>query len=214
MTAFLAAGARNAEATLLLAPGAGAPATSPWMGRVSALLADAGLRVLRFDFAYMATRQETGVRRPPPKAEALMAGYEAAVEAAMAEVGAGTRLFIGGKSLGGRVASLAAQSLFDRGRVAGLVCLGYPFHPPKKPEQLRIGHLRALTCPTLIVQGERDPFGGPSEVAGYGLAPAISLHWARDGDHDLAPRRRSGATLEGNLGEAVHEIVRFMRRPR
>lgn len=213
MTAFLSAGPPDAKATLLLAPGAGAPAASPWMGRVSDLLAEAGLRVLRFDFAYMAERQRTGARRPPARAEALVSEYEAAVAQVAAEGaggGAGSRLVIGGKSMGGRVASLAAQSLFDGGRIAGLVCLSYPFHPPAKPEQLRTRHLKALTCPTLIVQGERDPFGGPSEVDGYGLSPAISVRWMRDGDHDLAPRRSSGATLEGNLAEAVQAIVRFV----
>lgn len=183
--------------------------TSGWMSRVSELLAEAGLRVARFDFAYMTARRETGLRRPPPKAEALVAEYEAAVAAILAESRTRQRLLIGGKSLGGRVASLAAQSLFDRGQVAGLVCLGYPFHPPKQPEALRTRHLKTLTCPTLIVQGERDPFGGPSEVAGYGLSPAIAVHWARDGDHDLAPRRSSGATLEDNLAEAVQVIARF-----
>lgn len=208
MTVFLSAGPRDARTTLLLAPGAGAPMTSPWMEQVSGLLAAAGLRVRRFDFAYMAARL-AGSPRPPSKAEALVGEYEAAVAETVAEMGAGGRLLIGGKSLGGRVASLAAQSLYDSGRIAGLVCLSYPFHPPKKPEQLRTRHLKALTCPTLIVQGERDPFGGPSEVAGYDLAPAIAVHWATDGDHDLAPRKRSGATLEGNLADAVDAIVAF-----
>lgn len=185
--------------------------TSPWMEQVSRLLAGAGLRVRRFDFSYMTARL-AGSRRPPSKAEALVAEYEAAVGEGLADLRAGGQLLIGGKSLGGRVASLAAQSLFDAGRVAGLVCLSYPFHPPKKPEQLRTRHLKALTCPTLIVQGERDPFGGPSEVAGYGLAPAIAVHWATDGDHDLAPRKSSGATLEGNLAEAAEMIAGFADR--
>ncbi|WP_072395522.1 alpha/beta family hydrolase [Hyphomicrobium sp. CS1GBMeth3] len=214
MTAFLSTGSRDAKIILVLAPGAGAPASSPWMSKVAELLAEVGLGVVRFDFAYMAERQRTGVRRPPPKAEALVGEYEAAVEALRAD-GAGrpgSRLLIGGKSLGGRVASLAAQGLFDHGRIAGLVCLGYPFHPPDKPQQLRTAHLKTLSCPTLIVQGERDPFGGPSDVAGYDLSPAISVHWARDGDHDLKPRRSSGATLDGNLAEAVQEIMRFAGR--
>lgn len=204
MTDFITAGSQDAETTILLAPGAGAPMTSPWMEQVSALLADAGLRVARFDFAYMTARL-AGSGKPPPKAEALVAEYEAAVEA----LGAAGRLLIGGKSLGGRVASLAAQSLFDQGRIAGLVCLSYPFHPPKQPDALRTKHLKTLTCPTLIVQGERDPFGVPSEVAGYGLAPAITVHWVTDGNHDLAPRKSSGATLDGNLAQAVREITRF-----
>ena len=210
MTTFLTGGPDTAKTTLLLAPGAGAPMTSGWMTTVSELLAEAGLRVARFDFAYMTARQERGSRRPPPKAEALVAEYEAAVAAAIAESRAGRRLVIGGKSLGGRVASLAAQPLFARGQIAGLVCLGYPFHPPAKPEQLRTAHLKTLTCPTLIVQGERDPFGGASEVAGYGLPRSIAVHWATDGDHDLKPRRSSGATLESNLGGAVDAVVKFV----
>lgn len=208
MARFLSAGSTKAETTILLAPGAGAPASSSWMEDVSALLAEAGLRVLRFDFDYMTARQRSGTRRPPPKAEALMAEYEAAVCEAE-RMGLRGRLVIGGKSLGGRVASLVAQSLFDAGRIAGLVCLGYPFHPPKQPEKLRTAHLLGLTCPALIVQGERDPFGGPDDVARYGLSDAIRLHWARDGDHDLAPRRSSGATRDGNLSEAVRAIQQF-----
>ncbi len=184
--------------------------TSPWMERICALLADAGLGVRRFDFSYMTARLQ-GARRPPPRAEALTEEYRAAVEDVRATMRGG-RLLIGGKSLGGRVASLSAQPLFDAGRIAGLVSLGYPFHPPKKPDQLRTHHLRTLTCPMLIVQGERDPFGGPAEVAGYGLAPAISVHWVTDGDHDLAPRKSSGATLEGNLADAVRAIGRFASR--
>jgi predicted alpha/beta-hydrolase family hydrolase len=179
------------------------------MERMAGLLADAGIGVARFDFAYMRARVETGTRKPPPRAEKLVTEYEAAVADASALLSRGGRLLIGGKSLGGRVASLAAQSLYDREVIGGLVCLGYPFHPPGNPAKLRTAHLATLTCPTLIVQGERDPFGGPSDVAGYGLGPSIAMHWARDGDHDLAPRRSSGATLESNLAEAVNAIVQF-----
>jgi predicted alpha/beta-hydrolase family hydrolase len=209
---FLEAGPADAETTLLLAPGAGAPANSGWMEHVSALLADAELRVLRFDFDYMAARQRTGSRRPPPRGDALKAEYEAAVRGAAAR--ARGKLAIGGKSLGGRVASLVAQPLFDAGTISGLVCLGYPFHPPKQPDTLRTAHLVDLTCPALIVQGARDPFGGPDEVAGYGLSRAIDVHWVRDGDHDLKPRRSSGATHNGNLADAARAIAAFCARLR
>lgn len=208
MTDFHLAGPPDAKTAILLAPGAGAPATSPWMETISASLAETGLCVLRFDFDYMIARQQTGSRRPPPKAERLVGEYEAAVAAAEA-LGFGGRLVIGGKSLGGRVASLVAQALFDARRIRGLVCLGYPFRPPKQPENLRTRHLLNLTCPALIVQGERDPFGGLDEVAAYGLSSAIHIHWARDGDHDLTPRRRSGATFDGNLADAVQRIAQF-----
>jgi predicted alpha/beta-hydrolase family hydrolase len=205
MTHFLTAGPDDAPTTLMLAPGAGASMSSAWMNRMSDLLAEGGMRVVRFDFAYMRSRQETGSRRPPPKAEKLVDEYLAAVS----DLRCKGRLLIGGKSMGGRVASLAAQTLFDQGHIAGLVCLGYPFHPPEKPDQLRTAHLTGLTCPTLIVQGERDPFGVRSEVEGYGLSRSIAVHWVADGDHDLVPRRSSGASTKTNMADAVNEIVRF-----
>lgn len=208
MRPLLIEGPADAGAHLILAPGAGAPAASPWMGRIAGLLAEGGLGVVRFDFGYMAQRAETGVRKPPPRAEALVAEYEAVVAEAASRTGA-RRLLIGGKSMGGRVASLAAEALYASRRIAGLVCLSYPFHPPKSPDQLRTRHLATLTCPTLIVQGERDPFGGRDEVPGYGLDSAITVHWIRDGDHDLAPRKSSGATSEGNLREAAAAVIRF-----
>lgn len=179
------------------------------MTRVADMVSVEDICVVRFDFAYMRARAETGARKPPPRAEALVAEYRAAVVEARRDLAPGGRLLIGGKSLGGRVASLAAQELFDAREIHGLVCLSYPFHPPNKPKQLRTRHLVSLTCPTLIVQGERDPFGSPAEIAGYGLSPAIAMHWAADGDHDLAPRRNSGATLEGNLGDAAKRVTAF-----
>jgi predicted alpha/beta-hydrolase family hydrolase len=94
----------------------------------------------------------------------------------------------------------------------GLVCLGYPFHPPGKPEQLRTAHLAALRTPTLVVQGTRDPFGTPDEVAGYALSPAIRVHWIADGDHSLVPRKSSGRTRRDALDEAIAEIAAFTAR--
>jgi predicted alpha/beta-hydrolase family hydrolase len=205
MPDFLEVGPVDAKTILLLAPGAGAPVTSPWMEQVAGLLADAGHRVLLFDFVYMMQG------KPPQKAERLMPEYEAAIEKARAGLAGGRQLIIGGKSLGGRVASLVAERAFASEHIAGLVCLSYPFHPPKKPEQLRTQHLAGLTCPTLIVQGERDPFGVPSEVATYNLSSAICVHWCTDGDHDLKPRKSSGATLGGNLAGAVQEVTAFAR---
>jgi len=116
-------------------------------------------------------------------------------------------LIIGGKSLGGRVASLVAQEEYDAGHVAGLVCLGYPFHPPGRVEKLRTAHLLEMKVPTLIVQGERDTFGTIEDVAGYGLPANIRLYWAGDGDHDLKPRKKSGMTAEQNWQSAVDAIA-------
>jgi predicted alpha/beta-hydrolase family hydrolase len=129
--------------------------------------------------------------------------------AAVAAMPADATLLIGGKSMGGRVASLIADELFAMRRIAGLVCLGYPFHPPKKPEQLRTAHLEHLASPALIVQGERDPFGGRGEVEAYRLSSAIRFHWVGDGDHDLGPRGASGFTRKGNLTAAADAIAAF-----
>ncbi len=97
--------------------------------------------------------------------------------------------------MGGRVASMIADELFDADRIAGLFCLGYPFHPIGKPEKLRTEHLQYLRTPTMICQGTRDQFGSREEVTEYELSSAIQLNWFEDGDHDLKPRKRiSGFT--------------------
>jgi predicted alpha/beta-hydrolase family hydrolase len=106
---------------------------------------------------------------------------------------------------------MIADEAHAAGRIAGLVCLGYPFHLPGRPEQLRTAHLERLACPALIVQGERDPFGGKVEVADYKLSPAIRFHWVGDGDHDLGPRGGSGFTRKGHLAAAADAVAAFAR---
>jgi uncharacterized protein len=209
VTEFLTAGPGDAHVRLLLAHGAGAAMTSPFLEKMTGLLTERGMQVSRFEFDYMAARRHGGKRRPPPRAETLKGEYLQAVADIGAELSAGQKLIIGGKSMGGRVASLVADELFADGRIAGLVCLGYPFHPPGKPENLRTAHLEALKCPTLIVQGERDPFGTKAEVESYGLSPTIQFAWAPDGDHDLGPRGGSGFTRSGNLKLAADAIGAF-----
>jgi predicted alpha/beta-hydrolase family hydrolase len=108
---------------------------------------------------------------------------------------------------------MVADELADLGYIRGLVCLGYPFHPPEKPEQLRTAHLRELRIPTLICQGTRDPFGTRDEVPGYDLSPAIEVHWLEDGDHDLRPRKAiSGRSYAENLTEAADAVAAFAAR--
>jgi len=188
---------------VLLGHGAGAAMDSPGMNRLAEALAGVGLRVARFEFAYMAARRD-GQRKPPPRAETLCPEYEAAVAALPAK----GPLVIGGKSMGGRVASLVADTLHDRGRIAGLLCLGYPFHPIAKPQQLRTAHLATLRTPTLVVQGTRDAFGTRAEVEGYTLSPSIRLLWLEDGDHDLKPRKAiSGHTAAGHLATMANAVA-------
>ena len=154
------------------------------MNATATALAGAGFRVARFEFSYMAARR-SGQRKPPPRAETLNPEYLAAVE----ELGVTGPLIIGGKSMGGRIASMIADELFTESRIAGLLCLGYPFHPPAKPTELRTAHLAGLQTPTLICQGTRDEFGTRDEVAGYALSNRIEILWLEDGDHDLKPRK-------------------------
>ncbi len=196
--------------TIVLAHGAGAPMDSAPMTAIARGLAAEGLRVARFEFPYMRRKRETGERRPPDREPVLRAAWLAVIE----ELGGGDRLagrlIIGGKSMGGRMASLIA----DEAGVRGLVCLGYPFHPPGQPERLRTAHLRDLRTPTLIIQGTRDPFGTPEDVQGYELSPAIQVVWLEDGDHSLKPRASSGRTEKQNVAEAVAAVVGFVERLR
>lgn len=205
---FLTIGPEDAEITIILAHGAGAPMDSASMTAAAEALAAEGFRVARFEFAYMAARRD-GVRKPPPKAELVMDEYRQAVE----ELGARTPLIIGGKSMGGRVASMIADELHKAGTIAGLLCLGYPFHPPEKPGQLRTAHLEHLGTPALICQGTRDPFGTREEVATYKLSQQIELLWLEDGDHDLKPRKKiSGFSAADHLKTLAAATSEWSRR--
>lgn len=207
MTTLLSTAPPRPKATLLLAHGAGAPMTSPFLEQVSTALAAVGIATVRFEFAYMAARRDGSARRPPPRMPALEAEFRATLE--RVEPTATRPLLIGGKSMGGRVASLVANDLYAAGRIAGLVCLGYPFHPSGRPHSTRVAHLATIACPTLIVQGTRDPLGDASDVAGYALSPAVTLYWLADGDHDLKPRKPSGHSQAGHIATAADAIARF-----
>jgi predicted alpha/beta-hydrolase family hydrolase len=196
---------KPAAITLVLAHGAGAPMDTDFMNAFAQGLAEKGRRVVRFEFAYMAARRSGGSKKPPSRAPQLLTEWHAVLRE-LRQDDPGARLAIGGKSLGGRMASLIA----DDSGVAGLVCLGYPFHPPGRPERLRTDHLRDLKTPTLIVQGDRDPFGSREEVGAYSLSPAIGIHWIDDGDHSLTPRKRSGRDAAAAWAEAVEAIDAFL----
>ena len=193
---------------LVLAHGAGAGPDSPFLARISALIAENGIAVARFPFAYMKRARAEGRRLPPPRTERLMKEFREALSYWQGR----TPLFIGGKSMGGRIASMLADELYAEGSITGLVCLGYPFHPPGRPQQLRIDHLQRLQTPALICQGDRDPFGSRKEVEAYALSPAIRIFWAPDGDHDLKPRVKSGETWANNMAMAARAIADFIRQ--
>lgn len=201
-------GPASATWRLILAHGAGSGASSPFLNIISDMLAERAIAVTRIEFSYMAARED-GKRRPPPRAERLIPEYEQILAEVAAKTKPPTRLLIGGKSMGGRVASMIANDAHRAGTIAGLVCLGYPFHPPGKPDDLRTAHFDKFKCPTLVVQGTRDPFGNKSEAATLALPKSMRVHWAEDGDHDLGPRGSSGFTRKGNLIAAADEIAAF-----
>lgn len=208
MTDFLFDGPEDAPATILLAHGAGAPMDSASMTAATKALAAAGFRVARFEFGYMAGRRTGAGRKPPPRADKVMPEYVQAIT----DLAATGPLIIGGRSMGGRVASMVADAEFAAGRIRGVLCLGYPFHPPGRPEQLRTAHLEAIRCPVLIVQGTRDEFGVPDEVANYALSPAVRVLWLEDGDHDLRPRKAiSGFTVAQHLKTMADAVTAWVR---
>ena len=201
MTDFLFNGPDAADKTVVLAHGAGAHMDSEFMEAFALGLADSGIRVARFEFPYMVKRRDDGKRRPPDRAPVLVDTWLRVA----AELGP-DNLVIGGKSMGGRIASMVA----DEAGVAGLVCLGYPFHPPAKKDKLRIEHLPNIKVPTMILQGERDTFGTRTEVRSYRLPRKIKMRWLTDGDHSFKPRKRSGVTQTENWDTAIESIIGFL----
>lgn len=202
-TNLLIDGPPQAELTLVLAHGAGAAMDSPFMQFFAEQLAKHGYRVVRFEFPYMARRRTSGKRSPPNRAPILEQTWQDIIHRLEP-----SSLVIGGKSLGGRIASMVA----DDNRIQGVICLGYPFHPPGKPDRLRIDHLQEQQTPTLILQGTRDPFGRESEVSDYPLAKSVRVEWLEDGDHSFKPRKSSGRTEEQNWRMAVAAIDNFCRQ--
>ncbi len=200
-------GPTDAPATLLLAHGAGAPMDSPFMAAIASGLAERGWRVVRFEFPYMARARLTGRRAGPDRLPKLLEAFRQQV----ALEGNARPLILGGKSMGGRVASLLLDELAAAGAVRGGLCLGYPFHPPGRPEQLRTEHLQTLRTKALILQGERDPFGRREEVEGYALSPRVHIQWLPHGDHSFTPTRRSGLSEADNWNAAVAHADRFCR---
>ncbi|MBU0901101.1 dienelactone hydrolase family protein [Pseudomonas sp. MIL19] len=192
--------------TLILAHGAGAPMDSEFMQHMAQNLVACGVALLRFEFAYMAARRQDGKKRPPnPQAQLLEQWREVYHQVRQQVAGP---LAIGGKSMGGRMASLLADEL----SVDALVCLGYPFYAVGKPEKPRVAHLAELKTPTLIIQGERDALGNRQTVEGYALSGAIKLHWLTAGDHDLKPLKSSGFTHSQHLLSAAEAIAAFIGR--
>lgn len=197
---YLRNGPVEAPLRIALAHGAGQGMDSDFMNLVAEGLGDMGFEVLRFEFPYMARRRTTGKKAGPDRTPFLLETWREVIRAFDDRP-----LIVGGKSMGGRIASMVADEM----SVAGVVCLGYPFHPPGKPERLRTEHLAGLRTPCLICQGERDPFGKQEEVATYSLSGKIELCWVDDGDHNFKPRKKSGRTGAQNIELAITSVAVF-----
>jgi uncharacterized protein len=196
------AGSADAFATLVLAPGAGANFDHPFLVGFTKALGDAGVATVRFNFPY----REAG-RRFPDRPPVAIATWRAAMDAATAR-SAGTPVWAGGKSFGGRMASMAVAEGMP---AAGLVFLGYPLHPPGKPEALRDEHLYGLDLPMLFLQGSRDPFasGNLLDTVVERIGASAHLQWLADADHsfDVKGAKRKPAEVGASLAPAVAEFL-------
>lgn len=200
MSNYLIDGEKD-QPIFIFAHGAGAGMDHDFMSAVATGLAEKGIQVVRFNFPYMVKRAEDGKKRPPDRAPKLLETYQSVIKEF-----ADKPVVIGGKSMGGRMASLLAEE----SDVAAVACLGFPFHPPGKPEKYKGEHLASVTKPLLILQGERDTFGKQEEFAEFQLSDSINVTFLPDGDHSFKPRKRSGYTEEGNIQLAVERLATFI----
>ncbi|KAA8984384.1 MULTISPECIES: alpha/beta family hydrolase [Gammaproteobacteria] len=197
---------------LVLAHGSGAPADSVPMERLATALAAAGFRVRRFEFPFMAQRRTTGKRRPPDRPPVLLQVWREVIEEVGRREPDADHLWIGGRSLGGRTASMLLTPEQRPEPVSGALVFGYPFHPPRRPEQWRTDHFAELERPLWIAHGERDPFGKRSELEPRMPFPGpVHLEWVADGDHELMPTRRSGLDPERVLATAAESARAFVK---
>ncbi|MCL9782783.1 dienelactone hydrolase family protein [Vibrio sp. S4M6] len=192
---------KHSDPVFIFAHGAGAGMEHPFMSAVASGLEQKGIQVIRFEFPYMQKRREDGKKRPPDRAPKLLEHFQSVIEQH-----ASSSVVIGGKSMGGRMASLLAE----HHQVAAAACLGFPFHPPGKPENFKGAHLASIEKPCLILQGERDTFGKKEEVAEFSLSKSVKVHYIPDGDHSFKPSKSSGFTEEQNIAQAVEVLSQFI----
>ena len=200
--------AENAKALVIFAHGAGADMNHQYIEELVQLMNAQQLNVLRFNFPFMDKRKLDGKRRPPDRMPALVACYQSI----LANVTTTLPIYIAGKSMGGRVAAILAgdKDLMKAHLIRGVICLGYPFHPVKKPEKLRLVPLQETQLPVLILQGQRDALGSEIEINEYEVSTYCQLHFFNDGDHDLKPRVKSGYNLKQHQSAAVNTMRRFI----
>jgi predicted alpha/beta-hydrolase family hydrolase len=207
-TAYHAKVGAPIAATLVLGHGAGADQRSAFMVAFGAGLSSLGINVVTFNFLYM----ERGRSAPDP-APRLESAFRAAIDSVknIPEL-ASARLFIGGKSLGGRIASHLAASEKPIANLAGLICLGYPLHPPNRPEKPRTEHLERIRVPIFVAQGSRDAFGSPAEVEPVleQLKTPTRLFVVEGGDHSFTVPKKWPKSQDQVYAEVQDEILRFV----
>lgn len=176
-------------------------------------LAEEGVTTIRFEFPYMEKRREDGRKRPPDRQPALLEQFRKVIsDVCRTPEGAGG-VFVGGKSMGGRMASLVAATPEVADNVLGAVCFGYPFHPPGKPDRWRTAHFQELQRPILIIQGTRDPFGRKYEVEERRQAwpDRVNLQWLEGGEHDYRPLKKQGDSQAELVRKAAQQAAAFIR---
>jgi predicted alpha/beta-hydrolase family hydrolase len=200
---------RGADRAVLLAHGAGADMHAPALTSVADALADAKVPSLRFNFPYKVAGRR-GPDRPPVLAAAVR---DAAAELARRTKLPPDRLVLGGRSMGGRICSLVVADEDDPLPALALVLLGYPLHPPGKPETLRVEHFPRITVPCLFVSGTRDAFGSPDELQQHvrTIKGRTEWHWIESADHGFKPLKSSGVTAAAALAGAAEATVAFVR---
>ena len=198
----------HSKVVLILAHGAGAPADSTFMEDLSAALEREGIGTIRFEFPYMQKRRQDGKKRPPDREPVLLEYFSGVIDRVRAELGSTSLILVGGKSMGGRMASILASRRDD---IDGVICFGYPFHPPGKLDRWRTAHFRDLNCPILVLQGTRDPFGKPDELADHQQElEAIDLRWLEGGNHDFQTLKSQPQTQSELIAQAARETRIFV----
>ena len=196
-------GPKDSPYVFIFAHGAGADMHHEFMLFVANALADAEICVIRFNFPYSAKKREDGIKRFPDKLPVLLDSFKEVID-----LYGKKKMVIGGKSMGGWVAS----HLESHEWVKGVACLGFPFHPLKKPDKNKGEHLRDMLKPTLILQGERDPFGSKSELMNYPVSRAVEFLFLPDGDHGFKPRKISGHTEKENRACVCRALIEFIKK--
>ena len=204
MNEFLLEGPEDAPRVLILTHGAGSPMDSALLTRLSTSLAELGTRVIRFEFPYMAARRTGGKRGMPDPQPILLQRWKTV----FAQFKDARPTFIGGHSMGGRMASMVA----DQVSPSGVMCVSYPWHPPDNPHKTRVEHLLHLKTPCLMLCGTRDEFGSPEEVKGYTLAPSVKVHWLDGADHSIKGLARSPRKTSHHIQDTIAAMDAFMRQ--